>query len=82
MKTVTKVALKILQKSDKKTTTGIRSWNCATNGKREHSTQDTQMVTASTKSWKENTDRMSAKRNWPIAGWGIWEDRDAWKWIL
>jgi len=33
-------------------------------GKGEHSTQDTQTVTASTNSWKENTDRMSEKRKW------------------
>jgi hypothetical protein len=31
-------------------------------GKGEHSTQDTQTVTLSVKSWKENTDRMSEKR--------------------
>jgi hypothetical protein len=33
-------------------------------GKGENNIQDTQMVTALTKSWKENTDRMSEKRKW------------------
>jgi len=31
-------------------------------GKEGNNTQDTQTVTALTKSWKENTDRMSEKR--------------------
>lgn len=33
-------------------------------GKGENNTQDSQMVTALTKSWKENKDRMSEKRKW------------------
>lgn len=65
MKTVTKVALKILQKSDKKIMTGTCSWNSGTSGKKGTGTQDTQWLLLQQRAGKKIQTEWVKKEN----GW-------------